>query len=126
MDDNPAGLRWINWIGLTNTNDKRSRDRYNVELRLRGYYKQPSSGTMRICIRANAYITNICAIAELRKTKVIDSITEEANEIIITKIKNYKRKKARKFLCEYWGYVEEVFYLLRLKRFPWPCGLSLG
>ena len=30
-------------------------------------------------------MTNICAIAELRKTKVIDSIKDEANEIIIVK-----------------------------------------
>ena len=40
---------------------------------------------MRICIGTNAYITNICAIAELRKTKVIDNIKYEANEIMIVK-----------------------------------------
>ena len=28
----------VDQIGLTNTNDKRSRDRYNVELRFKGYY----------------------------------------------------------------------------------------
>ena len=28
----------VDLIGLTNTNDKRSRDRYNVELRFKGYY----------------------------------------------------------------------------------------
>ena len=38
---------------------------------------------MRICIATYAYITNICPIAELRKTKVIDSIKYEVNEITI-------------------------------------------
>lgn len=28
----------VDLIGLTNINDKRSRDRYNVELRFKGYY----------------------------------------------------------------------------------------
>ena len=43
---------------------------------------------MRICIATYAYISNICAIAELRKTRVIDSIKYEANEItILTKNK---------------------------------------
>ena len=79
---------------------------------------------MRICIGTYAYKTNICAIAELRKTKVIDSIKDEANEIIIIILK--KRKKASKFLREFLGHVEEVFCLLRLERFPWPYGLSLG
>ena len=67
-----------------------------------GWPNQPSSGIMRICIGAYAYITNIYAITELRKTKVIDSIKYEANEImIITKNKkNNKRKKASKFLRE--------------------------
>ena len=37
---------------------------------------------MRICIGTCAYITSICVIAELCKTKVIDSIKDEANEII--------------------------------------------
>ena len=41
------------------------------------------SGTMRICIGAYAYIKSSCAIAELRKTKVIDSLKDKANEIII-------------------------------------------
>ena len=66
-------------------NGKRSRDRYNVELRFRVYFgwpNQPSSGTMRICIGTYAYITSICVIAELCKTKVIDSIKDQANEII--------------------------------------------
>ena len=44
---------------------------------------QPSSGTMRICIGTCPYITSICAITELRETKVIDSIKDEANEIIV-------------------------------------------
>ena len=71
-------------------NDKRSRDRYNVELRFRVYYISAGqtsliSGTMRICIGTYANITSICAIAELRKTKVIDSIKDEVNEIIIKK-----------------------------------------
>ena len=33
---------------------------------------------MRICIGTYTYITSICAITELRKTKVIDSIKDEA------------------------------------------------
>ena len=55
---------------------------------LNGQKKIPSAGTMKICIGTYAYITNICAIAELRKTKVIDSIKYEANEIIIITTKN--------------------------------------
>ena len=39
------------------------------------------------CIGTYAYMTNICAIAELLKTKVIGSIKDEANEIIMTKNK---------------------------------------
>ena len=54
---------------------------------------------MKICIGTYAYITNISAIAELRKTKVIDSIKYEANEIIIIITKNNKRKKLVNFFA---------------------------
>ena len=70
---------------------KKNRDRYKVELRFKGYYISSgqtsllNSGAIRIYIETYAYITNICAIAELRKTKLIDSTKYEANEIIITK-----------------------------------------
>ena len=44
-------------------NDTRSRDRYNVEIRFKGYYisadqTEPSSGTMEIYIGTYAYIAD--------------------------------------------------------------------
>ena len=54
---------------------------------------------MKICIAKCAYITSVCAITELQKTKEIDSIKDEANEII-------KRKRARNrvMLYIYWTF----------------------
>ena len=78
---------------------------------LNGQKKIPSAGTMKICIGTYAYITNICAIAELRKTKVIDSIKYEANEIII--IRRTKNKiiiiKGKKKLVNFFANIEAMW-----------------
>ena len=78
-----------------------------------GWPNQPSSGIMRICIATYAYITNICAIAELRKTKVIDSVKYEANESnkgkkLINFFANIEamRKKCSAF-CDWAVFVED-------------------
>ena len=63
---------------------------------------------MRICIGTYAYITNICAIAELRKTKVIDSIKYEANEIFII-TKNKKNNNKRKNIVNFFVNIEAMW-----------------
>ena len=63
---------------------------------------------MRICIGTYAYITNICAIAELRKTKVIDSIKYEANEIFII-TKNKKNNNKRKKIVNFFANIEAMW-----------------
>ena len=62
---------------------------------------------MRICIGTCAYIASICAITELRTTKVIDSIKDKANKIIIIK-KKYRGKQ----LVNFFANIEAMFILL--------------
>ena len=61
---------------------------------------------MRICIGTYVYITSICAIAELRKTKVIDSINDETNEIII------HIKKKEKKIVNFFANIEAILFTL--------------
>ena len=63
----------VDLIGLTNTNDKRSRDRYNVELRFKGYYISAGQTSLLEvqCLTYDEHFTLAIVIRRMRSTSFI-------------------------------------------------------